>query len=150
MYRIKDGQVQVFILHLGGPLFQHRWDGYWSIPKGLVEDGEELLQTAKREFEEETGKPPDGTDYVYLSTIVTKHGKLIHAWAFEGDWPEGEPIHSNLFSMEWPPNSGQMQDFPENDQGQFFSIDEARGKINIKQVEFLDRLLDFLVKIGRL
>jgi len=144
MYRIQNAQVQVFLVHLAGPLFVHKWDGYWSIPKGLIEDGEDPFQTATREFEEETGLAPQSDAFINLGTVIQKSGKLVHVWAFEGDWPQGRPFVSNLFTMEWPRGSGRLQQFPEVELGQFFSLADARIKMNERQIPLLDRLLTHL------
>lgn len=141
MYRRRNGALELFLVHSGGPLFVHKWDGYWSIPKGVLEENEEPLQTAIREFEEETGLLPAGDNYIELGTVVQRSGKLVHAWAFEGEWPEGRTLKSNLFSLEWPPNSGRFEKFPEIDDGRFFTPEEARIKINERQIPLIDRLL---------
>ena len=147
MYRIgKDDKVELFLVHPGGPFFTNKWDGYWSIPKGLLEKDEQALETAIREFEEETGLAPEADDYIDLGTITQKSGKVVHGWAFKGDWPEGRSLESNTFSTEWPPHSGKKQRFPEVDQGKFFALDEARHKINEQQIPFINRLLTHLKK----
>ena len=146
MYRIRHNNVEFFLVHSGGPLFVHKWDGYWSIPKGLLEPGEKPLQAAIREFEEETGLTPETDEFIDLETVTQKSGKVVYAWAFAGDWPTGRPLQSNLFSMEWPPGSGNIQQFPEVDEGRFFSPAEARIKINARQIPLLDRLLTHLQK----
>ena len=141
MFRRTSPQVEFFLVHAGGPLFKNKWDGYWSIPKGIIEEGEEPLETAIREFEEETGLAPQADDYIDLGTITQKSGKVVYAWAFEGDWPPDRPIRSNLFSLEWPPKSGNWQKFPEIDDGRFFDWDSALGKINERQRPLLERLM---------
>jgi predicted NUDIX family NTP pyrophosphohydrolase len=147
MYRTgKENKVELFLVHPGGPFFANKWDGFWSIPKGLLEPGEKALETAIREFEEETGLAPEADDYVDLGTIRQKSGKVVYGWAFEGDWPAGCSFKSNTFSVEWPPHSGENKSFPEVDQGQFFTLDEARHKINEKQIPFINRLLAHLKK----
>lgn len=144
MYRLRDGQLEVFLVHSGGPLFARKWDGYWSIPKGLIEEGEEPLQAALREFEEETGLHPGQGPFFDLGTVRQKSGKLVQAFAFAGDWPEGRELRSGTFTMEWPPHSGQMREFPEIDAAQFFPIEEARQKIVEAQRPLLDRLQELL------
>jgi predicted NUDIX family NTP pyrophosphohydrolase len=144
MYRIRNGQVQVFLVHLAGPLFVRKWNGYWSIPKGLLEDDEDPMQAAIREFEEETGLKPESDNFINLGTVRHKSGRLVHVWAFEGEWPQGRPFVSNLFTMEWPPGSGRLQQFPEVELGQFFSLADARIKMNARQIPLLDRLLTHL------
>jgi predicted NUDIX family NTP pyrophosphohydrolase len=138
MYRLREGRLEVFLVHPGGPFFADRDAGAWSVPKGEVEDGE-LLDTAVREFAEETGKQPS-PPYVALGAIKQRGGKTVHAWAFAGDWEAGRVLVSNTFEMEWPRKSGQLQTFPEVDRGEFFAADVAREKINVAQAELVDRL----------
>jgi len=139
MYKFDKEELKVFLVHPGGPFFKNKDDGYWSIPKGLVEKDEDLLYTAIREFKEETGIEPVG-EFISLGWVKQKSGKTIHAWSFEY-FGNGEiKILSNDFEIEWPPNSGQKQFFPEVDDGRFFSIKEARLKISGAQSEFLDVL----------
>jgi predicted NUDIX family NTP pyrophosphohydrolase len=148
MYRRKKETIEVFLVHPGGPFFARRDDGYWGIPKGLIEDGEELLEVGEREFAEETGRTVRACRTSFgmlaLGTVVQRGGKQVHAWAFEGDWPEGVPISSNTFQLEWPRASGRFIEIPEVDQGEFFPLDRARTKINEAQEVFLDRLLTLL------
>ncbi len=139
MYRVGTRGLEVFLIHPGGPFFTHRDDGYWGIPKGLVESEERELDTAVREFEEETGIEPAGP-YEPLGTIIQQNNKEVHAWAFEKDWDDSRPIRSNLFEMEWPPHSGRRQQFPEADDGRFFVPDEAARKINPTQWPLVERL----------
>lgn len=143
MYRIRDSRLEVFLAHPGGPFFARKDEGYWSIPKGTLKKGESPIQAAEREFEEETGLKPRGP-YLDLGTIRQKGGKLVHAWAFAGDWDVTVPHASNTFEMEWPPLSGHMREFPEIDRVGFFSIPEARRKLKDSQWDLLDRLLDLL------
>src|SRR5206468_6817804 len=96
MYRMRDGQLEVFLAHPGGPLFKNKDEGHWSIPKGETEPGEELLAGAVREFEEETGLEPRG-DFIVLGAITQKGGKIVHAWALPGEWDETRPLQSNTF-----------------------------------------------------
>jgi predicted NUDIX family NTP pyrophosphohydrolase len=139
MYRMRGGQLEVFLAHPGGPLFKNKDEGHWSIPKGEIEPDEELLGAAIREFEEETGLDPRG-DFIELGAIQQKGGKIVHAWAFPGDWDETRPLQSNTFELEWPPRSGTLQRFPEVDRVGFFSIPQAREKLKQAQHAFLDRL----------
>lgn len=139
MYRLRDGKVEAFIAHPGGPYFARKDEGYWTIPKGEVHKSEDLLETAKREFEEEVGVKPHGP-YTSLGTIVQKGGKIVHAWCFEGELDPGAAHISNTYEMEWPPGSGKMQQFPEIDRVGFFPLREARRKLKPTQVELLDRL----------
>lgn len=145
LYRRRDGRLEVFLAHPGGPLFTAKDDGHWTIPKGEVDAGEDLLTTAQREFAEETGaalKP--GVTFLPLGSIQQKGGKIVHAWAVEQEWDDTQPIRSNEFTMEWPPGSGRRQSFPEVDRAQFFSLDEARRKLKERQVPLLDRLLELV------
>jgi predicted NUDIX family NTP pyrophosphohydrolase len=139
MFRRCDGQVQVFLAHPGGPFWRKKDAGAWSIPKGEYEEGEDPLDAAKREFEEETGIKPDG-EFIALDQIKQPSGKVIAAWAFEGDCSPKE-IRSNTFSMEWPPKSGQKQEFPEVDRADWFTLDDARKRAVKGQIGFLDRLM---------
>jgi len=143
MYRRRAGALEVFLVHPGGPYHAGKDAGGWSVPKGELEDGDDLLQTAIREFSEETGKDAEGP-YTPLGSIKQRGGKTVHAWAFAGDWEDGRALVSNTFEMEWPRNSGQMQTFPEVDQGAFFPADTAREKINVRQVALIDRLAEWL------
>jgi predicted NUDIX family NTP pyrophosphohydrolase len=143
LFRIRDGATEVFLAHPGGPFFARKDNGHWTIPKGEPDEGEDLLSAAQREFGEETGFIPIGP-FIPLGTILQKGGKTVHAWACEGDMPEGH-IHScNTFSTEWPIGSGKFQAFPEIDKICFFSIPEARLKLKDTQVPLLDRLLQHL------
>lgn len=139
MYRIRNDRVEVFLAHPGGPYFRNKDDGHWTIPKGEINKGEELLETAIREFSEEVGLEPHGP-YVGIGSITQKGGKIVHAWAFEGDRDEATPHVCNTFKMEWPPLSGRFQEFPEIDRVAFFRISEARAKLKETQWDFLDRL----------
>jgi predicted NUDIX family NTP pyrophosphohydrolase len=143
MFRRTDNELEVLLAHPGGPLFVRKDDGVWTIPKGEAAPGEELLIRAQIEFEEEVGFRPEGVlDWIALGWIKQKGGKIVHAWAFEGDLPESFEPKSNLFEMEWPPRSGKRKMFPEVDQARFFSDEVARHKIKSTQVPFLDRLRD--------
>ena len=142
MYRIKDGAIQVLLAHPGGPFFAKKDDGHWSIPKGEPGADEDLLITAQREFEEETGVKPTGP-FIPLHPIQQKGGKIVHAWAFEGDC-DPKTIVSNTFTMEWPPRSGKQQEFPEIDRAEFFDLATARTKIKGGQEGLIDELEAFL------
>jgi predicted NUDIX family NTP pyrophosphohydrolase len=139
MYRRRAGELEVFLVHPGGPFFAKKDEGVWSIPKGEIEEGDDALRTAIREFQEETGIEPSG-DLIELGTVKQKAGKVVHAWAFEGNYDGDKPIKSNTFFMEWPPRSGKQQEFPEIDKGAFFSTAVAKQKINSAQAEFVERL----------
>ncbi len=146
MYRIKNGKVQVLLAHPGGPFFRNKDDGAWSIPKGEPELDEDLLVTARREFEEETGVKPTGP-FRCLAPIQQKGGKIVHAWAFEGDC-DPSAVKSNTFTMEWPPHSGRQMEFPEVDRAEFFSLAEARKKIKAGQEKFLAELENSMQSAG--
>jgi predicted NUDIX family NTP pyrophosphohydrolase len=139
MFRRKNNQLEVLLAHPGGPFFARKDDGAWTIPKGEPAPGEDLLTRAQIEFEEEVGIRPHG-EWIELGSIKQKGGKIVHAWAFEGDLPESFKCKSNLFEMEWPPRSGRRQKFPEVDQACFFSEQVARRKIKPTQAPLIDRL----------
>lgn len=139
MYRVRDGRLEVFLAHPGGPFFVNKDDGAWGIPKGEPEPGDDLLTTALREFHEETGLEAKG-EVLPLGSIKQRGGKTVHAWAFEGEYDESQPIRSNLFTIEWPPRSGRQQEFPEADRAAFFDVDTAKRKIKPAQDELIDRL----------
>ncbi len=143
MYNNSNGELKIFLVHPGGPFFTKKDDGYWGIPKGLVEKDEDYLQAAKREFEEETGIKPVG-EFISLGTTTQTNNKIVHAWAFESESSEQIEITCNTFEMEWPPNSGKKQQFPEVDKGEFFNINDARKKTYSAQHVFIDRLLELL------
>ncbi len=145
MYTIKNGRLKIFLVHPGGPYFTNKDTGYWGIPKGLTENDEELLESAKREFEEETGIKPEG-EFLPLGSVVQKGGKTVHAWAFEWENDEKLEIVCNTFKMEWPPKSGKFREFPEVDKGEFFSEEDAKVKINSAQFSFIERLKDIINK----
>jgi predicted NUDIX family NTP pyrophosphohydrolase len=138
MYRVRDGELEFLLAHPGGPLWKSRDAGVWTIPKGEVELNEDLLAAARREFEEETGVKAEGK-FVALSPIRQKSGKLVHAWAIEGEC-DTNCIVSNMFQLEWPPRSGQFQSCPEIDRAAFFRMDEAKEKINPAQIPLLEEL----------
>lgn len=138
MFRRRGGALEVLLAHPGGPAWSHKDLGAWTIPKGEIDEGEDPLATARREFEEETGIRPEGT-VLPLGSIRQKSGKIVHAWAFEGD-ADPAAIRSNSFRMQWPPGSGQWQTFPEVDRVEWFSPDEARRRINPAQAALIDAL----------
>jgi predicted NUDIX family NTP pyrophosphohydrolase len=143
MYRIYDGKLQMLLAHPGGPFFKNKDDGAWSIPKGEIEPGEDLLEAAKREFEEETGVAPTGP-FTALRPVKQKGGKIVHAWAFEGNC-DPTAIVSNSFAMEWPPKSGRQLEFPEIDRANFFDVAAARRKIKAGQEALIDELQRIVV-----
>ena len=138
IYRVRQGAVEVFLVHPGGPFWARKDAGAWSIPKGEIGPGEDPLSAAKREFEEETGFQATGP-FTPLSSLKQPGGKLVHAWAAPGEFPAAD-IKSNLFTLEWPPRSGKQQEFPEVDRAEWFSLDEAREKILKGQADFLTQL----------
>jgi predicted NUDIX family NTP pyrophosphohydrolase len=138
LYKLTDGILYVFLVHPGGPFFRKKDDGAWSIPKGEFVEGEEPLAAAQREFEEETGKPING-NFIKLQPIKQKSGKVVHAWAVEGDI-DHEQITSNLFEIEWPPKSGKMASFSEIDRASWFTADIAMQKIIPGQAAFITEL----------
>ncbi len=139
MYRIRDGEPEVFLVHPGGPLWAKKDQGAWSIPKGEYSDQEDPLAAARREFKEETGVEPGEGPFRPLAPLRQKGGKPVRAWAVEGDL-DASSIRSNSFSMEWPPRSGRRGEFPEVDRGEWFTPDQAREKILKGQVGILDQL----------
>lgn len=141
MFRKGRDELEVLLVHPGGPYFQNKDDGAWTIPKGEAMEGEELLQRARIEFEEELGLAASGENWIELGSIKQKGGKTVHGWAFAGDLKDDFKLSSNTFEMEWPPRSGKTKEFPEVDQARFFSLEEARKKINPAQCPFLDRLV---------
>lgn len=141
MYRRSKDGWEFFLAHPGGPFFRQRDDGSWTIPKGEQGSGESLLEVAKREFEEETGIVPS-PPFIELGSVQQKGGKMVHAWAFQGD--HDGPVRSNTFSMEWPPNSGRIAEFPEIDRAAFFAADQARQKLKDAQWPLIERLIEKL------
>jgi predicted NUDIX family NTP pyrophosphohydrolase len=143
LYRRTPDGVEVLLAHPGGPLWARRDEGVWTVPKGEFHDGEEAWAVARREFEEETGQlPPDG-DAIELGEIRQKGGKVVVAWALEGDIDPGT-ARSNMFPLEWPPRSGRWITVPEIDRVEWFVPDEARRRIKDTQIPFIDRLLEAL------
>lgn len=138
MVRLGLAGPEVLLVHPGGPFWKRRDAGAWTIPKGEFAAGEDPLDAARREFEEETGVRPAGP-FTPLGAVTQKAGKHVQAWAFEGDC-DLAAIRSNTFRIEWPPRSGRMQEFPEVDRAEFFSLETARAKINPAQIAFLDEV----------
>ena len=138
LYRFRDGTLEIFLIHPGGPYWHGKDAGAWSIPKGELEEGDDELAAAQREFEEETGSRVSG-EFLALEPLRLKSGKIVHAWAVRGDI-DASAIRSNAFSMEWPPRSGRQQEFPEVDRGGWFTMGAAREKIHPGQQGFLDQL----------
>lgn len=138
LYRGSQHGFQVLLAHPGGPFWKNKDDGAWTIPKGEVSDGEDLLEAARREFTEETGRVLSGP-FIELSAIKQKGGKTVHAWGCAGDF-DPQDLKCNLFSMEWPPKSGKHKEFPEIDRVQWFTTDEARKKLNAELMILIDEL----------
>lgn len=138
MYRRRHGELEVFLAHPGGPFWLKKDE--WTIPKGEYEPDEEPLAAARREFEEETGFKAEG-EFIELGTVTQGSGKVVSAWAFEGDC-DPEMLVSNFCQIEWPPRSRKMIDIPEVDRGTWFTIEEARKKIFTAQAAFLTRLVE--------
>lgn len=144
LYRIQNKNPEIFLVHPGGPFWAKKDDGAWSIPKGEFEDNEDPLDAAKREFEEETGLRISG-EFVQLNPIKQKSGKIVFAWALEGNF-DPATIKSNSFEIEWPPGSGKMRSFPEIDKAEWFSITVAKTKINSGQSALINELENRFLK----
>jgi predicted NUDIX family NTP pyrophosphohydrolase len=142
MYRQKNGELQVLLVHLGGPFWKRKDAGAWFVPKGEINPGEQELAAALREFQEETGFTPAG-EYLSLGEVRHKGGKRVVAWAFAGDC-DPTAINSNTFEMEWPPKSGKMSQFPEIDRAAFFSVAAAKETMHPAEFEFVVRLQEKL------
>lgn len=145
LYRVRGGEVEVFLVHPGGPYWARKDDGAWSIPKGEYDVGDDPLATAKREFREETGSDLAGS-FRALTPLTQPGGKVVSAWAVEGDL-DAATVQSNTFSLEWPPHSGKIQEFPEVDRGAWFDLHTARAKLLPGQRGFLDQLQQLLQDI---
>jgi len=139
LFRRGPSGVEVFLAHPGGPFWRRRDIGAWTVPKGIIEEGEDPLDAARREFEEETGIVPSGP-FIPLGSIRQKAGKTVHAWAWEGD-ADPAAIRSNEMEVEWPRGSGIRKNYPEVDRCAWFTPVAAREKINAAQAELIDRLL---------
>lgn len=138
MYRVRDGPLEILLVHLGGPFWAKKDKGAWFLPKGEIASSEDELSAAQREFEEETGLVPAGP-LVALGSVKHKSGKTVTAWAFEGDCDPSK-LKSNTFTIEWPPRSGKQQEFPEIDRAAFFTIKEAQDKMHPAEFAFATRL----------
>jgi predicted NUDIX family NTP pyrophosphohydrolase len=140
LFRKRDGALEVLLVHPGGPVWAGRDAGAWSIPKGEYSADEDPLAAARREFEEELGTPPPDGETDDLGEIRQKSGKVVHAFALEGDL-DADSIASNTFELEWPPKSGRMLEIPEVDRAGWFAIEQAQEKINPAQFELIQRLV---------
>jgi len=138
MYRRTNGELEVFLVHPGGPFWAGKDAGAWTVPKGEYLDGEAALDAAKREFTEETGFVAKG-EFIDLGVVRQASGKLVNAWAFEGDCDPRE-LKSNFCTVEWPPRSGKRIEMPEVDRGEWFRVEDARKRILKSQLRFLDVL----------
>lgn len=143
MYRRRESGMEVFLVHPGGPFWAKKDHGAWTLPKGEYEPDEDPLDAARREFQEETGFVASG-DFIELGSVRQKSGKIVVAWAFEGDCDPAELV-SNTCEIEWPPHSGRRMEIPEVDRGRWFGIAEARNSVRAEQGELLDRLEGYLV-----
>jgi predicted NUDIX family NTP pyrophosphohydrolase len=139
LFRRTHGRLEIFLVHPGGPFFARKDEGFWTIPKGLVAEGEDLLEAARREFKEETGFDLAGP-YLPLGSIRQKSGKVVHAWAMEGD-ADPALLKSNLCPIEWPPRTGRREWFPEVDRGEWFGLEEARTKMMAAQWPLVEELV---------
>lgn len=147
LHRRHGDELEVLLVHPGGPAWANRDAGAWSVPKGEHLEGEDPLAAARREFEEELGSPPPEGDPDDLGEIRQKSGKRVRAWALAGDL-DATQIHSNTFMFEWPPRTGKMIEIPEVDRAEWFGLDVAREKINSGQVPLLDRLEQIVGSTG--
>ena len=138
VYRERAGELEFFLVHPGGPLWQNKDAGVWSIPKGEFAADEEALDAARREFCEETGMAIEG-EFVPLGSVKQRGGKIVYAWAVRGDFDATE-IRSNTFELEWPPHSGRFVAFPEVDRGEWCSLSEAKEKIKPAQFDFVEQV----------
>ena len=139
LYR-QTPQIEVFLGHMGGPFWEHRDEGAWGIPKGLVDEGETLIDAAVRECYEEVGFKVDPNGLRELGFVKMKNGKEVHAWAYEVAPGTEITISSNTFDLEWPTGSGEIRQFPEVDRAEWFTVEMALNKLINAQVEFLQRL----------
>jgi predicted NUDIX family NTP pyrophosphohydrolase len=146
MFRGRDAQLRLLLVHPGGPFWAKKDQGAWSIPKGEYAEDEDPLKAAIREFEEELGSRPEGA-FLNLGELAQPSRKVITAWAIEGDF-DTRRLRSDLFEMEWPPGSGHMQPFPEVDRAEWFTPGEARAKLLPGQIPFIDRLLARIAELA--
>jgi predicted NUDIX family NTP pyrophosphohydrolase len=138
VYRRKDNRLEFLLAHPGGPFWKNKDVGAWTIPKGEIREGEDPLAAARREFKEELGLEIGGKP-IELTPIKQKVGKLVRAWAVEGDFDVNN-VKSNTFSMEWPPKSAQMVEFPEVDRVEYFNLETAKIKVNPAQIDLLEQV----------
>ena len=145
LFRAAAKELQILLVHPGGPFWKNKDEGAWSIPKGEYDEGDDPLAVARREFEEELGAPPPEGTYVPLGELRQSGGKLVTAFAIEGDF-DPAILNSNRFEIEWPPRSGKRASFPEVDRAEWFAILDARKKTLVSQLPFIDRLSKSLDK----
>jgi predicted NUDIX family NTP pyrophosphohydrolase len=143
LYRQRDGKLEVLLVHPGGPFWQKRDEGVWSIPKGELTENEAGVDVARREFQEEIGLPAPNGELTALGAVTQAGGKTVHAWAVAGD-VDVTRLTSNTFELEWPPRSGKRQQFPEVDRAEWFDLDATRRKLLPAQRAFIDRLEELL------
>lgn len=139
LFRRASAGLEVLLAHPGGPIFASRDEGHWTIPKGEPDPDEPLIETARREFQEETGMPPPDGPWIELGSIVQKGGKVVHGWAVEGDL-RPEDLVSESFELEWPPRSGRTETHPEIDRVAWFDPGAARRRIKAAQIPLIERL----------
>lgn len=142
LYRLTNGILEVLLVHPGGPFWSKKDLGTWSIPKGEFNDEEDPLLAAKREFHEEIGIELSG-DFITLSPVTLKSGKVVYPFAIEGNI-DPATVRSNMFSLEWPPKSGTLQEFPEIDKAEWFDVETSRKKLNVQQAGIVDELINKL------
>jgi len=145
LYRQREAELEVLLVHLGGPFWSKKGDGAWFIPKGELAEGEQPLDAARREFREELGSDAPNGEPLELGSVKNKSGKLIYAWALEGDF-DPATFKSNTFTLEWPPRSGQMREFPEIDRAAFFALSDAESKLHPAELPLLERLRALLAE----
>jgi predicted NUDIX family NTP pyrophosphohydrolase len=139
MYRFRESRMEILLLHPGGPFWAKEDEGAWSIPKGEVEESEEVFATARREFLEETGLEPPESGFRPLVPVKLKSGKVVYAWSFEGDW-DPSCLVSSPFTMEWPPHSGVLHEYPEADRAEWFTLAEAKQRIQPGQLPLVEEM----------
>lgn len=147
-YHVKNDVLEVFLVHPGGPFWRNKNAGTWSIPKGEFEEGEDPLQAAKREMQEETGIDPDieglrSSEFLQLSPVRQKSGKIVYAWAAQGDF-DASQLTSNTFELEWPPKSGKKGTFAEVDKGEWLTIEEAKKRVLAYQLPLIIQLEEII------
>jgi predicted NUDIX family NTP pyrophosphohydrolase len=142
LFRFRNEKLEVMLVHPGGPFWAKKDNGAWSIPKGLFEESEKPMDAAKREFKEETGFEVDG-EFIELGELQQPSKKIVHAWAIEKDLDKTK-IMSNTFTLEWPKNSGRVQEYPEIDKAGWFDIEQAKEKILKGQIGFIDKLVEII------